>query len=207
MAKKINIKLKGKKPSNIPYKGNHKDQFTTLLEVKLIEDLESPEEDEEGKITPTEAEAEVYRGYDEWGIHQIDGENEKVKIHNYNPDYSASEDDYLFVVRINGRWKPLSGSGGGMKIGVLKAGDVISARSGNTPGTGTVTLEKFSNDEIETTEKTVEVLNNFQSEINTKNEDDENDEGKDTYIQMTKMSGKYWVTAVDCADNDDDEEE
>lgn len=186
-----------KQPTHIPViPATH-----TILEVKLLDDLDSPDEPDE----PTECEANVYRGADEdWGPHTIQGQQEKVKVKNRNPDFSAAEDDFILVIRINGEWRPMSGGGGGFALAVLKAGDSISKRSGNTPGQGTVTLEKYSDGSIEELEKTVTVYNNFKSTIDTESDEDEDEEPQDIYIQMTKAFGKWWVTGVDCADDEEE---
>lgn len=93
---------------------------------------------------------------------------------------------------------------GGFWTAKLLADDTISARQGQTPGEGEVTLEWYDDEEEEMTsgdeEITLTVKNNFRTEI-------EGDGTNDVYVQITYGAGAWWITAVDCNTEDAEEEE
>jgi hypothetical protein len=93
--------------------GGNRPAIQVILEGEYKEDLDAPEEPNEGEdIVPTTALFRCYRGAgDEWALDEE--ENNEIEVTNRNTGFSASQDEYGIIVELNGEWRPISGGGGG----------------------------------------------------------------------------------------------
>lgn len=86
-----------------------------------------------------------------------------------------------------------------MYFGKLVSAGTISGRQGSTPGQGTVTMEQY-NPQTGAFEDgdDITVFNNFRTTI-------EGEGGATLYVQLHWHNGAFWVTAVDCQNEDEEE--
>lgn len=98
--------VEARKPTKAP-------QNTLVKEGFLSEDLDVAEVTGSGEaieVTPTTAMLNVYvRRADEDETYEF--VDQTLTVTNRDPNFSASEDDYLQVVRINGEWRPSATAG------------------------------------------------------------------------------------------------
>jgi len=85
----------------------------TIVEGYWKADLDAPEsEDDPDDIVPTTGFLYPARGNGEaWSVDRTAAD--QIEVHNRNPDFSASADEYGIIFEVNGEWRPIPLGGGG----------------------------------------------------------------------------------------------
>lgn len=106
----------------------HRSIQPPVLEGFLDADLNRANSEDD----PEYADLRVSRGVGEqWGESLIDGEHETVEVCNRSPDFSASEDDLIQVLHVNGEWRPIATSvGTSQAVAVFLFGRPLSGQVG-----------------------------------------------------------------------------
>lgn len=132
-------------------------------------------------------------------------------------DLSAEHDDDNFAVSFDGSehvlpysvvWLQPTGSfftfyyAPGLITAKLVSASTIPGRQGATPGSTTVTIERFNGIALNNQGEydNITVYNNFRSSISGEG-------GDELYLQLTYGQGVWWLSAVDCLKEDEEDEE